>query len=59
MRYWHAVSLANAGRLQESLPIFNTIFSEDKNWRILTKRLVPLGILSIDEYGLEQILAQK
>src|ERR1041385_1091519 len=39
MKYWHAVSLVNVGRLEESLPIFKTVFAADPNWAELTPRL--------------------
>ncbi|MBN1285193.1 MAG: DUF1028 domain-containing protein [Anaerolineae bacterium] len=58
IRYWHAISLANLGRLDEALPVFKSIFVQDANWRTLTERLPAAGILSVDEAGLAAILAQ-
>lgn len=58
MKYWHAVALANAGRLDEALPIFQSVFIQDNNWKILTPRLLPLKILNVKEAELAQILAQ-
>lgn len=56
MKYWHAVALANADRLDEALPIFKDIFTRDANWKILTPRLLPLKILNVKEAELAQIL---
>lgn len=58
MKYWKAVALANNNRLDEALPIFRVIFSKDKNWKELSKRLVPQGFLAVTEEQLKEILAQ-
>jgi uncharacterized Ntn-hydrolase superfamily protein len=57
MKYWHAVSLVNAGRLEEALPIFEIIFKKDKNWAILTPRLPKVGLLKVDEKVLNKIMS--
>jgi uncharacterized Ntn-hydrolase superfamily protein len=59
MKFWHAVSLANVGMVKESLPIFKSIFIQDANWWILTKRLPESGLLTTSEAELVQILSQK
>ena len=41
VRYWQAVALANAGQLDDSLPIFRTVFAEDQRWVEVTRRLQP------------------
>ena len=56
MKYWHAVSLVNIGKIDAALPKFREIFRKDNNWRILTPRLVPLGLLNVDNQDLEKIL---
>ena len=56
MKYWHAVALANAGRLDEALPIFQSVFTQDNNWKILTPRLLPNEMLNVKEAELAQIL---
>ena len=48
MKYWHAVALANMGRLKESYPLFKAIFKEDENWRTLLPRLVDSGLIEQD-----------
>ena len=58
MQYWHAVSLANLGRVDDALPMFRAIFSQDANWHTLTGRLPGVGLLSVGDADLERILAQ-
>jgi uncharacterized Ntn-hydrolase superfamily protein len=59
MKYWHAVTLAGIGKVDESLPLFKEVFSKDKNWKTLTPRLVPIGILTVEEDELNKILSVK
>lgn len=56
MKYWHAVSLANVGMIDQALPIFHLIFKRDENWRTLTERLPAVGLLNIKEDELKEIL---
>jgi len=56
MRYWHAVSLANLGRVDDALPMFASIFSQDPNWRTLTGRLLTVGVLDVSAEELERII---
>ena len=58
MKYWTAVSLANTGEIEKSLPMFKEIFALDINWKELTRRLVPVGLLTVDENSLKIILEQ-
>jgi uncharacterized Ntn-hydrolase superfamily protein len=58
MKYWTAVSLANKGEVEEALPMFKEIFQKDKNWKELTRRLVPVGLLNVDEKSFQEILNQ-
>lgn len=57
MKYWHAVSLANVGMVEESLPIFKSIFEKDQNWLTLTKRLPGVGLLNVSNKDLKRILS--
>lgn len=57
MIYWHAINLANLGRLEESLPLFKRVFEGDPNWATLTPRLLKVNLLDVDEVGLETILS--
>ncbi|WP_440999210.1 DUF1028 domain-containing protein [Fodinibius sp. SL11] len=56
MTYWTAVSMANADRIEQSLPLFRQVFREDTNWVTLTKRITKNGMLSVSDSKLEQIL---
>lgn len=56
MKYWHAVSLANIGKIEEALPKFKVVFEKDKNWIELTKRIVPNGLLNVNEEILNSII---
>ena len=56
MKYWKAVALANKGRMTEALSIFKTVFSRDKNWKELTRRLPASELLIVSEEELETIL---
>jgi uncharacterized Ntn-hydrolase superfamily protein len=57
MKYWHATSLVNIGKLDEALPIFKKVFSKNENWKILTPRLVPIGQLKVNDDQLKKILS--
>jgi uncharacterized Ntn-hydrolase superfamily protein len=56
MKYWHAVALANNGRLDEAIPMFKAIFNKNENWKTLTPRLVKPGLLKISDEELSRIL---
>jgi len=58
MKFWTAVSLANTGEVEKSLPMFKEIFEKDNNWKELTKRLIPVGLLTVDEKILKEIINQ-
>lgn len=56
MKYWHAVTLVNNEKLKEALPIFKEVFAKNKNWKILTPRLIDAGLLKVSEKELKEIL---
>lgn len=58
MNYWHAVTLTNNNMLDDALPIFKKVFAKSNNWRILTPRLIPIGLLNVSESELQLILKQ-
>ncbi len=58
MKYWHAISLANVGMVDDALPIFHDVFQQDENWKLLTKRLPAVGLLNVEKGSLERILSQ-
>jgi uncharacterized Ntn-hydrolase superfamily protein len=55
MKFWHAVSLVNAGRIDAALPVFDTVFRADAGWRDLVPRLVEAQLLSLDPAQLRRI----
>jgi len=59
MKYWHAVTLTNIGRLKEALPIFKEVFKANNNWAILTPRLIKVGQLKVNDKELKQIMKQR
>lgn len=56
MKFWHAVTLANIGNVEEALPYFKTVFSKNNDWLNLIPRLVEAKLLNVDESGLKTIL---
>ena len=48
MRFWHAIALVNAERLEDALPLFKEVFAKDQRWLELAERLVPIGRLPAD-----------
>lgn len=56
MKFWHAVSLANTGYVDDSIEIFREVFSKDENWKILLPRLPKVNLLNISEEDLNKIL---
>ena len=57
MVFWHAVLLANTGKVEESLPLFQRAFKQDKNWAELVKRLPRAGQLPNDRKLIDRIVA--
>lgn len=55
MRFWKAVALANSDRLEEANQIFQRIFDEDENWRIMLKRLTKVGLINLSKGELEML----
>jgi len=56
MKFWHAVTLANANEMDEALPLFNAVFVKNKKWHTLTPRLVKPGLLVVSESDLKIIM---
>ena len=57
MKFWHATTLVNNGDLEAALPLFEEVFSKNENYKILTPRLVPIGLLIVNEQELKRILS--
>jgi uncharacterized Ntn-hydrolase superfamily protein len=45
MKFWHAVTLAGLGQVEDSLPLFRKVFETDYNWVILLPRLPKANLL--------------
>ncbi|RIK62011.1 MAG: Zn-dependent protease [Planctomycetota bacterium] len=56
--FWHAVSLAGAGRLDDALPLFKDVFTREPVWAELIPRLVAAGLLPTDPSVAARILDQ-
>ena len=54
--FWHAVTLADMGRVEEALPLFRTVFTADPNLATLLERLPAAGLLHADPPTLARIL---
>lgn len=59
MKFWHAVSLANTGYVDDSIEIFKEVFNKNDNWKILLPRLPKVGMLDVTEEELQKILKTK
>jgi uncharacterized Ntn-hydrolase superfamily protein len=55
--FWHAVTLADLGRVEEALPLFRDVFAADPNLAILLERLPAAGLLHADPPTLARLLA--
>ncbi len=56
--FWHATTLASAGRIDEALPIFERVFAKERRWIPLVERLVPAGLLPNDTTMINRILSR-
>ncbi len=57
MQYWTAITLANNKQLSQALPMLKSIFAKDSNWKELTRRLPPVGLLTVTAGDLQKILS--
>ena len=55
--FWQAVTLADTGKIDQALPIFERVFSSNKNWALLVKRLPSSGLLTDDPSVMRKILS--
>ncbi|MGH9464489.1 MAG: DUF1028 domain-containing protein [Thermoanaerobaculia bacterium] len=56
IRFWQAVTLAQGGRIEDALPIFQEVFAREPRWREVTRRLPAAG--QLDAALLPKILAE-
>lgn len=59
MVFWHAATLAGAGRVEESLPLFDKAFAMWPLWRELVTRLPVVGLLPDDPDLMAKILEKR
>ena len=57
MIFWHAVTLAGAGQVDEAMPLFSKAFSIWPRWREIVPRLPRSGILPDDAELIAKILS--
>ena len=57
MQYWTAVTLANNKQMGKAMPIFKKVFSQNTNWKELTRRLPKVNLLTVSEADLRKILS--
>jgi uncharacterized Ntn-hydrolase superfamily protein len=56
MQYWTAITLANNKQMGKALPILKNVFTKDKNWKELTRRLPAVKLLVVREDELKKIM---
>jgi uncharacterized Ntn-hydrolase superfamily protein len=57
MKFWHAVTLVNNDMFNQALRMFKEIFLRNENWKTLTPRLVPIGLLNVTDDELNKIIS--
>jgi uncharacterized Ntn-hydrolase superfamily protein len=55
--FWHAVTLADLGRVDEAIPLFRNVFARNRDWATLLPRLPKAGLLRDDPEMIRRILA--
>ena len=58
MQYWTAITLASNKQVDKALPILKRVFSADKHWKELTRRLPSVNLLVVSEADLKKIFLQ-
>ena len=56
MKYWHAITLANNDKVDEAAKMLQPIYTQDPNWRELTRRLPKSGLLNVKDEELEKLV---
>jgi uncharacterized Ntn-hydrolase superfamily protein len=57
--FWQAVTLADLGKVDEALPIFEQVFNLNPNWAELVQRLPASGLLREDADMMRRILSMR
>jgi uncharacterized Ntn-hydrolase superfamily protein len=56
MQYWHAITLANNGKVEEARKMLQAIYKKNADWRELTRRLPKVDLLNLSEKELNKLL---
>ncbi|MEZ5006853.1 MAG: DUF1028 domain-containing protein [Chitinophagales bacterium] len=56
MKFWTAVTYANAGEIDKSLPLFKEVFLKNKNWKELLTRINGTDLLPISKENFQKII---
>lgn len=56
MQYWTAITLANNKDIKQASAMLQRIYKADANWRELTRRLPKVGLLTVSEKELSELL---
>lgn len=56
MKFWHAVNLANAGKMTDANALFKEVFAGGKNWRDLLPRIHAVGLLNVSPDALKELM---
>ncbi len=56
MKYWTAITLANNKKVADASKLLQGIYKKDPNWRELTKRLPKVGLLTLSETDLKELI---
>jgi uncharacterized Ntn-hydrolase superfamily protein len=57
IRFYLAVSLLEAGRESEAVPVFREVFAEEPRWAQLLPRLLPRGLVGRDRAAVARVAA--
>lgn len=57
LSFWHAITLAQMGKIKDAVSIFQMIFQKEPNWKQLLSTLPKVDLLKIDQTALDAILA--
>jgi len=59
MKYWHAITLANNGQVEEATKLLREVYKKDSNWRELTSRLPEVGLLTVNKQNMDKLMNLK
>lgn len=57
LQFWHAATLAAAGKIEEACPLFADVFRREPKWRELVPRLPAAGLLPNDQKLIDAVVA--